>query len=123
MKVGLTGRSWLQAVGADSVDGTRGLYFNRVSLALAAAVEAQGVVLSLEQLAMDDLSNGRLVVPFHHEVELSQAYYMISRQPPANTEHVVAFKRWLMEEAAMDARTKSSWRHGPDTSDTRESVN
>ena len=105
--------SWLQAVGVDSVDGTRGLSFNRVSLALAAAVEAQGVVLSLEQLAMDDLSKGRLVVPFHHEVELAQAYYMISLQHSANAEHVMAFKRWLVEEAAIDINTKRSWRHDP----------
>lgn len=114
--------SWLQAVGVDSVDGTRGLYFNRVSLALAAAVEAQGVVLSLEQLAIDDLSNGRLVVPFHHEVELSQAYYMISLQRSVNTEHVIAFKRWLKEEAALDTQTKKSWRHNPDITVTRSAL-
>ncbi len=47
--------SWLKAVGGESVDGQRGMRFNRVSLALAAAVEAQGVVLSLEQMAIDDL--------------------------------------------------------------------
>lgn len=105
--------SWLQAVGLDSIDGTRGLYFNRVSLALAAAVEAQGVVLSLEQLAMNDLTNGRLVVPFGHEVELEQAYYMISLHHSDSAEHVIAFKRWLMEEAAIDINTKRSWRQGP----------
>ena len=36
-----------------------------------ASVKAQDNALSLEQLAMDDLSKARLVVPFHHEVELA----------------------------------------------------
>lgn len=111
--------SWLKAVGVDSVDGTRGLYFNRVSLALAAAVEAQGVVLSLEQLAIDDLNKGRLVVPFSHEVGLSQAYYMISLQHTANAEHVSAFKRWLQDEVAIDINTKRNWRTNPKTAAKR----
>gem|GEM_PF-4638672 len=34
-------------MGAHAVDGTRGLRFKRVSLALTAAVEAQGIVLTL----------------------------------------------------------------------------
>lgn len=77
------------------------------------AVDAQGVVLSLEQLAMDDLNIGRLVAPFHHEVELAQAYYMISLLHSANAEHVSAFKRWLVKEVAIDINTKRSWRHEP----------
>ncbi|MFK8078039.1 MAG: transcriptional regulator GcvA [Granulosicoccus sp.] len=101
-----TWSNWLHAVGVDSVDGSRGLFFNRVSLALAAAVESQGVVLSLEQLAMDDLNKGRLVIPFDHSVELAQAYYVISLEDSTDAEHVVAFKRWLEAEVATDQMQK-----------------
>lgn len=98
--------SWLKAVGVDTVDGSRGLHFNRVSLALAAAVEAQGIVLSLEQLASDDLDKGRLVIPFSYSVPLDQAYYVITLDNSTDAEHVVAFKHWLHKEVAEDARVK-----------------
>ncbi|ASJ71474.1 transcriptional regulator GcvA [Granulosicoccus antarcticus] len=91
---------WLDAVGVTSVDGTRGLRFNRVSLALAAAVEAQGVVLSLEQLAANDLEKGRLVIPFEHRVKLTHAYHCISLEHTEDDERVRTFKEWLFEEAS-----------------------
>ena len=89
---------WLEAVGAMNVDGSRGLRFNRVSLALAAAVEGQGVVLSLEQLAMDDLQKGRLVTLFDYRAELKQAYHVITLKDIASDERVTVFKQWLFDE-------------------------
>ncbi len=95
-------QSWLDAVGAHGVNGSRGIRFNRVSLALAAAVEGQGVVLSLEQLAMDDLDKGKLVVPFDYRVELTQAYHVISLPESSQDAHVVLFKQWLFDEVNRD---------------------
>jgi len=92
---------WLSAVGAYAVDGTRGVRFNRVSLALAAAVDGQGIVLSLEQLATDDLEKGRLVTPFKHRVELEQAYHVITLQKATDDSRVMAFKQWLFDEVAV----------------------
>jgi LysR family glycine cleavage system transcriptional activator len=97
---------WLKALGVESVDGTRGMRFNRVSLALSAAVEAQGVVLSLEQLAIDDLDKGRLVRPFSYSVKLDQAYYVVTLENSTDAEHVIAFKRWLEQEVVEDAKVK-----------------
>ncbi len=93
---------WLAAVGVDSVDGTRGLRFNRVSLALAAAIDGQGIALSLEQLAASDIQKGNLVIPFNHKLTLTQAYYAISLPSAANQVHITAFKQWLMDEVAAD---------------------
>ena len=89
---------WLKAVAATQVDGTRGLRFNRVSLALAAAIEGQGVVLTLEQLAMDDIRKGRLLVPFDHRVELKQAYHVITLKDQVHDQRVMVFKDWLFAE-------------------------
>lgn len=100
--------SWLNVVGASSVDGSRGLRFNRVSLALAAAVDAQGVVLSLEQLASDDLKKGRLIVPFDHKVELLQAYHVITLKDASDDPRVLSFKQWLYNEVATDAAMSQS---------------
>lgn len=99
------GSSWLNAVGVYSVDGNRGVSFNRVSLALDAAVDSQGVLLSLEQLASNDLMKGSLIIPFEHKVELAQAYYVISLKQAANSEHITAFKQWLMHEVETDSVT------------------
>jgi len=93
---------WLKDVGVNTVDGIRGVRFNRISLALDAAVEAQGVVLSLQQLASNDLKKGSLIIPFEHKVELAQAYYVISLKHAANAEHIQAFKQWLMDEVDTD---------------------
>ncbi|MEE9322625.1 MAG: transcriptional regulator GcvA [Granulosicoccus sp.] len=97
--------SWLQAVGATQVDGRRGLHFNRVSLALAAAVESQGVVLTLEQLAADDISKGRLVAPFEHRVTMKQAYHFVSLKDASADERVLAFRNWLFAEVAGNSTT------------------
>lgn len=97
-------QSWLNAVGASGVDGSRGLRFNRASIALAAAVEGQGVVLSLEQLAMDDIEKGRLIAPFEHRVELQQAYHVITLKDNVHDERVVSFKNWLFDEVQRDAQ-------------------
>lgn len=92
--------SWLQAVGVSQVDGRRGLHFNRVSLALAAAVESQGVVLTLEQLAEDDIDKGRLITPFEHRVTMKQAYHFVTLQEANADDRVLAFKNWLFDEVA-----------------------
>ena len=95
-------QAWLNTVGATGVDGSRGLRFNRASIALAAAVEGQGVVLSLEQLAMDDIEKGRLITPFEHRVELQQAYHVITLKDNVHDERVVSFKNWLFDEVKRD---------------------
>jgi len=92
--------TWLAAAGIDGVDASRGIRFNHVSLALDAAAEGQGVVLSIGQLASADLAAGRLVVPFTTQVPLDYAYYLISLEDSTNQENVDAFRNWLMDEAS-----------------------
>ena len=92
--------SWLAAAGVDGVDSARGVHFNHVSLALEAAAESQGVVLSIGQLASNDLATGRLVIPFETRVPLEYAYYVITQEGSANAANVAAFRDWLMAEAA-----------------------
>ena len=84
----------------DGVDSSRGIHFNHVSLALEAAADSQGVVLSIAQLASNDLATGRLVIPFEARVPLEYAYYAISLEDSPNAANVDAFRAWLSEEAA-----------------------
>jgi len=108
-------KSWLAAAGVDSIDAARGIHFNHVSLALEAAVDSQGVVLSIGQLASNDLAAGRLVIPFETRVPLEYAYHLISlddapdavrpralppNSPRPNAANVDAFRDWVKAEAA-----------------------
>ena len=95
---------WFDAAGVEGVDPRRGLRFNSVLLALAAAVGGRGVALSIEQLAEDDIANGRLVRPFSQTLALDSAYYVISRTDAEDDPKVVAFREWLLEEAGEAAR-------------------
>lgn len=91
---------WLLAAGVTNIDGQRGLHFNHVSLALQAARDAQGVVLSLQALAEDDLAAGHLVMPFDITLPLSQSYFLVGLDSEAHHHRVAPLWDWLLAEAA-----------------------
>lgn len=92
--------TWLSDVGVDTVETQRGVHFNSLQLALAAAIDGQGVALGIKQIAADDIEAGRLVVPFQDKLEVDRAYYIISHEAAANDAAVVAFRNWALSEAA-----------------------
>lgn len=89
---------WLLAAGVSGIDASHGMSFNSVSLALAAAVDGQGVALTLNALAEDDLAAGRLVKPFELSLPLNSAYYVISLDETADMPNIRMFREWLLEE-------------------------
>lgn len=94
-----TWADWLKAAAVEGIEATRGLHFNQVSLALGAAVDGQGVVLSLKPLAAHDLTAGRLIMPFDLSLPLQYAYYVICPEETAGLPKIVAFREWLLREA------------------------
>lgn len=95
---------WLVAADVHGIDADRGLHFNQVALALEAAIDGQGVVLSLEPLAAADIAAGRLVIPFGPGMELAQAYYLVFPQGCAEQPSVVALRDWLVQQAGKTGR-------------------
>jgi LysR family glycine cleavage system transcriptional activator len=93
---------WLKYAGVKGIDSSRGQHFSHAVLALEAAVEGQGVVLSLRTLAAADLTAGRLVVPFELSIPLSFGYYIVCPETVADRPDIVAFRNWLLEEARLD---------------------
>lgn len=94
--------TWLKAAAVDNVDSTHGVHFNHVNLALTAAVEGQGVVLSIKALASEDIAAGRLVIPFDIGLPLEYAYYLITLEEVTDHPHTAAFRAWLIEEARQE---------------------
>ena len=94
--------TWLRDAGVSNVDSSHGVHFNHVSLALTAAVEGQGVVLSMKALASDDIAAGRLVIPFNLGLPLEYAYYVITLEEFADHPRTAAFRDWLIGEANLE---------------------
>lgn len=92
-------KTWLDAAGVDEVDADHGVHFNHVNLALTAAIEGQGVVLSIKALAADDIAAGRLVIPFDIALPLEYAYYLITLDEVTDHERTAVFREWLLQEA------------------------
>jgi LysR family glycine cleavage system transcriptional activator len=91
---------WLALAGvADKVDGTRGPHFSSNILSLEAASQKLGLALALRPMVDLDLASGRLCTPFKMELKPQSAYYLVCAEVIAERPAVVAFRKWLMDQA------------------------
>jgi LysR family glycine cleavage system transcriptional activator len=100
-------KQWLDFAGAEGVDPSRGPVLNEASMAIDAALDGQGVVLARTALAAWDLIGGRLVRPFALAMPAPYAYWIVYPKVNAKLPKIVAFAKWLLAEAAEDARQLS----------------
>ncbi len=70
-------------------------------MAVEAAIDGQGLALVGHVLVADDIAAGRLVRPFELSFPVHFAYYIVSPLVTAERPRVVAFRDWLLEEAAL----------------------
>jgi LysR family glycine cleavage system transcriptional activator len=84
--------TWLKVAGVDNVDWSHGVHFNHVSLALTAAIDGLGVVLSMKALASSDIAAGRLIIPFNIGLPLEYAYYMITLEEITDHPDMAVFR-------------------------------
>lgn len=90
---------WLEAAGVAGIDTTRGVHFSHANLAIDAAIDGLGVVVSLPALAAADLAAGRLILPFPLSVPADFAYYIVFNPEDAQRPAIQAFRGWLLQEA------------------------
>ena len=93
-------KTWFANAGLDKITCDQNLYFNSVLLALSAAVEGQGVVLTLDKLSQHDIDQGHLVPVFDLPMEVEHGYHLVSLAGAQSDAVVTAFKQWIVEEAA-----------------------
>ncbi|GAB7536338.1 transcriptional regulator GcvA [Burkholderia sp. 3C] len=93
--------AWLAHAGAGEVDARRGMQVNNSAAVLQAAIDGHGVALARSVLARDDVAAGRLV-PLFPQIRFASAlgYYVVYRADCAAQPKLVAFREWLMAEAA-----------------------
>ena len=90
---------WRLAGGHGAVPG-RGIRFSNAVLAIEAALAGQGVALALRPLVAADLAAGRLLAPFAVTVPSTYAYFLVIPPSVARRPAVVAFRDWLLAQAA-----------------------
>lgn len=95
---------WLDAAGLADFSPSQTLTFDQSATVIDAAVAGQGIALARSALAAADLLAGRLVRPFALSLPAPFAYYIVCPKPTAMRAKIVAFRSWLLEEAAADAR-------------------
>jgi LysR family glycine cleavage system transcriptional activator len=95
---------WLEAAGVMGIELSHGPVLNRVSMAIDAAVDGQGIALARTTLAATDLISKRLLRPFAEELRLSKTYWIVCPKATAALPKIVTFRDWLVAEAASDVR-------------------
>jgi LysR family glycine cleavage system transcriptional activator len=95
---------WLEGVGADHVDISRGLRFNSGDMVIQGALMGQGIAMARTSLAALDLKAGNLVRPFPQSVASSGAYYLVYPEEHMRRPRVRAFVDWLKNEVAATLR-------------------
>jgi LysR family glycine cleavage system transcriptional activator len=96
---GANWKNWLKSAGVDGVDVSRGPHFNHAVLALDAAIDGAGVVLSYPVLAAADLAAKRLVAPFALSLPMTSAYHLVCAEAISDHPRVAAFRNWLFDQA------------------------
>ena len=95
-------RMWLKAAGVEGVDPLRGPRFSHAEHALQAAADGAGVVLGRLTLAAADIVAGRLLLPFELSLPVRPAYFLVLPKASSRPRRVVAFRDWLLAEAARE---------------------
>jgi LysR family glycine cleavage system transcriptional activator len=104
---------WLDAADVAVSSRDRGPIFNQASMAIDAAVDAQGVALARSALAAWDMRAGRLVRPFPLAQKAPYAYWIVCPKSTAYLPKISTFRDWLLIEAAEDARQLNSLKSKP----------
>ncbi|GJG97553.1 transcriptional regulator GcvA [Cupriavidus pauculus] len=93
--------AWLRRAKITDAATTRGMQINNSAAVLQAAAEGQGIALARSVMAREDIASGRLVRLFP-EIGFASplAYFIVYRPECANLPRLVAFRDWLLEEAA-----------------------
>lgn len=91
---------WLQAAGvAKQVDARAGMTYESSAMALAAAIEGQGLAIAQLFLVEKDLAEGRLVMPFRKTVDMGDfTYYLLTPSHRSESATMKTFRLWLLDQ-------------------------
>ena len=94
---------WFRAVCPESIQDInmhKGAYYTPASLALDAAIAAEGVALAKGKWVQDDLEAGRLVQPFDDIQQSEFSYYLVYPEGMVSPK-LAMFRKWLFDTQGM----------------------
>ncbi|MGJ4940126.1 transcriptional regulator GcvA [Bradyrhizobium sp. HKCCYLS1011] len=93
-------RLWLTAAGLPvSISKHRGVSFDLIFMTVQAAIDGLGVAIGRTSYVQDDISKGRLVVPFQIALPVDAGYYLVSPEGRTDAPKLRAFRAWLKAAA------------------------
>ncbi|HEY9010330.1 MAG TPA: LysR substrate-binding domain-containing protein [Devosia sp.] len=91
--------AWWQAAGFVETPETHGPTFDDPALAFDAAISEQGVLLAVDQMSADAVSDGRLVRPFDIAVDGGRlGYWFVAGKGRREPRKTKLFRAWLRTE-------------------------
>ena len=98
---------WVDWLGLDDIDLSRGPRFSDSNMMLQAAIDGQGVALGRTAIVADELADGRLVKPLDIERPADYAYYFVCPKDAVDHPRIRAFRDWLFTMAEAGAAAPS----------------
>ncbi|MFC3941720.1 LysR family transcriptional regulator [Pseudomonas gingeri] len=92
--------AWLKMAGARVSNISKGQHFDTLDLAMSVASQGTGVAIGDWALIGEDLSAGRLVMPFDLRVRTGQAYYLVYPERAGTAPQLRELMEWLVAQAA-----------------------
>lgn len=94
-------RDWFHDAGVSVKRLPKGSRFPETSMAVQAAIDGLGIALARSAHVEDDLAAGRLLKLFDVYSPSSVAYYFTCPKGAETQPRIVAFRTWLLREAAL----------------------
>ena len=93
-------RLWLTAAGLPTdLSRQPGVTFDMIFMTVQAAIDGVGVALGRTSYVRDDISRGRLVVPFTFTLPADAGFYLVSPHARAESPKLAALREWLVVTA------------------------
>ena len=101
---------WLKIAGASgAVDAYAGLKYENSAMAYQAAREGQGLAMAQLALIEQDVTAGRLVIPFGERLDrCAFTYYLLTPDDRPASEPMAQFREWLLAQASLTEGQKMS---------------
>lgn len=98
---------WARSAGKDDSAVNSTLTFSLSSAAIDAALAGRGLVLAPMSMITGDLTEGRLVLPFDHRLQLPQPYFLAWDRAALNKPFGREFQQWVMAAGRRQAGISS----------------
>jgi DNA-binding transcriptional LysR family regulator len=95
---------WFATAGLSPAPKIEGPAYPDPAIAFDAAVSGQGVLLAVDQMAVDSVGDGRLAWPFEAAVDSETGYWLVVARRRREPHKVRVFRDWLKAEIVDSAK-------------------